>query len=135
MKSSDIIIVILVCIVFFTLGFLSGKYPILNWIRVLVWFYAIYLIISKRHTVKPRWAALMASFLLPGLGQVIYARQWVKMLILLAIILGGPVLLLIILALKFLYVAPYLVLSIIGAEVYNLIDAYKVGKKVEEIPG
>lgn len=133
MKIIDIFLIIFVIIIGLALGFFSGMYPALDWIYVLVYIYGIYLVISKNHKVKPKWASLIASFLLPGLGQVIYAKQWLKMAIYLGTILGGTIALTIMFILEYLSPIPYLILLILGMQIYNLIDAYNIGKEAEEI--
>lgn len=135
MKIANVIVLSLVIIIGLSLGFFSGIYPKISMITSLIYtilyFYGLYLIISKKHKMKPKWASLIGSFLLPGLGQVIYAKQWLKMIILLIIIMIGPIIALIMLS--FIPLISFCLMFLaIGVQIYNLINAYGVGKKAEE---
>lgn len=107
-------------------------------IPTLLIFVLVYGLINKeKYRSKPnRWHCLLFSFCWPGLGQAIYARQWRKFIILLTITIWLP--LLVIIFLPFLVTgfvnALFLLLSILIAivvQIWNLFDAYKIGKKVE----
>ena len=134
-EKGDIKWFIIVIPIFLALGFFSEMFGVGDLVYFLVWlFFLVCILVTRKRYEKEyelRWMSFIMSFLLPGLGQAIYGKQWLKMIILLIVMVTGATLLPIIFAL-YPSAGLFLVVFIFGIAIYNLTDAYKIGKKAEE---
>jgi len=102
--------------------------------------FVIFYSIIKRERLRTRIKnkklySVALSFVLPGLGQAIFAYQWKKLILYSSIIYGGVLALYILLyvGISNLFLAVLtlvIILLMIGFQIYNLVDAYNTGKKV-----
>ena len=133
MKTLEIVLMIVVAIAGLAVGFFSN-YPgmgVLDDIAyTLLYFAALYFVLTKKGGVSHKWTSLIASLLIPGLGQVIYAKQWIKMIIFSILILGGYIISEILYEINPL-LALLIRLSVAIIAIYNLVDAYNIGKKAK----
>jgi len=143
-KLGIIIALILVGFYYFfkVTGFTSGLYIFL-FIVLAIWIFGFVNTIRKRKEVRTitktkqlcgvnnPWCSLISSWLYPGLGQAIFAKQW-KKLILFPIIHGGlwSGVYMLHLGLVNLSLIPFTISW--GFQIYNLIDAYKIGEKYKK---